>query len=284
MGCIVNCFGFGAGHDAKLMGAIAEAGSGMYFYIESADTIASSFADCLGGLLSVVAQNIVITLRPSANITIGTVQTTFPVTKSNEITTITLRDLQSEEHRDIVVEVNLPKCAIDASAHSTEDADYSMLLLKAQVSYSNTISGAKAETTATLSVHRPPSDSPLLRDVQTDKELLKQRNRIAAAAAMERANEEAARGNFEAARSSVQAAANQIQSSAVKNDEKQQMLLANLDESLQGMTTATEWQNVGSKKMKAFAGAHYQQRSNMQTEAAYDTGARFMMKSAAKRK
>jgi uncharacterized protein YegL len=51
-------FGFGKDHDANMLRPIAEAGHGLYYYIEKEDEIPNSFADCIGGLLSVVAQNI----------------------------------------------------------------------------------------------------------------------------------------------------------------------------------------------------------------------------------
>ena len=82
--CTLYTFGFGADHDASLLKKIADHGQGMYYYIDSTQAIAESYADCLGtcsslsppppcppwlslladlsshlgGLLSVVGQNI----------------------------------------------------------------------------------------------------------------------------------------------------------------------------------------------------------------------------------
>ena len=80
-------FGFGDDHDANLLEAISQAAEGAYYYIDSAKKvhihsdydlllslgvchsflyacvqIPESFADCLGGLLSVVGQNIELSL------------------------------------------------------------------------------------------------------------------------------------------------------------------------------------------------------------------------------
>jgi hypothetical protein len=38
-------------------------GNGLYYAIETAETIPSAFADCLGGLLSVCAENIRVKLE-----------------------------------------------------------------------------------------------------------------------------------------------------------------------------------------------------------------------------
>ena len=49
-------FGFGSEHDADSLHSIAEAGNGLFYYIDNSDSIPESFCDCLGGLLSVAAQ------------------------------------------------------------------------------------------------------------------------------------------------------------------------------------------------------------------------------------
>lgn len=52
----VFTFGYGSEHDADLLHAVADAGNGLFYYIENQDNIPDSFCDCLGGLLSVAAQ------------------------------------------------------------------------------------------------------------------------------------------------------------------------------------------------------------------------------------
>jgi len=52
----VFTFGYGSEHDANMLRAIADAGSGLFYHINNVDCIPDSFCDCLGGLLSVAAQ------------------------------------------------------------------------------------------------------------------------------------------------------------------------------------------------------------------------------------
>ena len=52
----VFTFGYGTEHDSVLLPALADAGNGLFYYIDNGDTIPESFCDCLGGLLSVAAQ------------------------------------------------------------------------------------------------------------------------------------------------------------------------------------------------------------------------------------
>ena len=56
-------FGYGTEHDANMLRTIAEAGNGLFYFIENQESIPESFCDCLGGLLSVAAQNLVLTLK-----------------------------------------------------------------------------------------------------------------------------------------------------------------------------------------------------------------------------
>ena len=52
----VFTFGYGPEHDADLLFAVADAGKGLFYYIENKDNISETFCGCLGGLWSVVAQ------------------------------------------------------------------------------------------------------------------------------------------------------------------------------------------------------------------------------------
>ncbi|KAL6653065.1 hypothetical protein ACP70R_011990 [Stipagrostis hirtigluma subsp. patula] len=53
----IHTFGFGNNHDAAAMHAIAEATAGTFSFIENQEVIQDSFAQCIGGLLSVAVQD-----------------------------------------------------------------------------------------------------------------------------------------------------------------------------------------------------------------------------------
>lgn len=61
----IFAFGFGADHSEQLLSELAAAGQGQYYYIQNEDQIPTAFADALGGLLSVAAQNVVLELAPA---------------------------------------------------------------------------------------------------------------------------------------------------------------------------------------------------------------------------
>ena len=51
-GATVQCFGFGADHDARLMSHLAQKGGGLFSYVENAQDVGGSFAACLASLRS----------------------------------------------------------------------------------------------------------------------------------------------------------------------------------------------------------------------------------------
>ncbi|KAL5223992.1 hypothetical protein ABZP36_010631 [Zizania latifolia] len=59
----VHAFGFGADHDSAAMHSIAEMSGGTFSFIDAAGSIQDAFAQCIGGLLSVVAQELRLTVE-----------------------------------------------------------------------------------------------------------------------------------------------------------------------------------------------------------------------------
>ncbi|KAJ8544678.1 hypothetical protein K7X08_017261 [Anisodus acutangulus] len=68
---LVHTFGFGSDHDSSAMHAISDASGRTFSFIESFVTVQDAFAVCIGGLLSVVAQELhlsCIAASPGVNI------------------------------------------------------------------------------------------------------------------------------------------------------------------------------------------------------------------------
>jgi len=59
----IHMFGYGSDHDEKLMHSIAELQDGNFYYIEKLETVDECFVDCLGGLISVVGQDVSIVIK-----------------------------------------------------------------------------------------------------------------------------------------------------------------------------------------------------------------------------
>jgi hypothetical protein len=99
--CSVFTFGYGSDPDPEFLKAISDQANGMFYFMKSPESIPESFADCLGGLLSVVAQNICLTIEAGKHSTISEVTTIYRtvVEQPGKIVKIYIGDLYSEEVR-----------------------------------------------------------------------------------------------------------------------------------------------------------------------------------------
>eukprot|EP00241_Pyramimonas_parkeae_P003752 CAMPEP_0114247276 /NCGR_PEP_ID=MMETSP0058-20121206/12935_1 /TAXON_ID=36894 /ORGANISM="Pyramimonas parkeae, CCMP726" /LENGTH=608 /DNA_ID=CAMNT_0001360569 /DNA_START=1679 /DNA_END=3505 /DNA_ORIENTATION=+ len=105
----VFTFGFGTDHDETMLSELAKSSGGSYYYIESPEKIPAAFADALGGLLSVVGQNIRLVIHPSPGISIK-VRTSYPSAACGDDggVEVNMGDIYSGEARDVVVEADVP--------------------------------------------------------------------------------------------------------------------------------------------------------------------------------
>ena len=108
----VYTFGYGSDHSANMLKEISQAGNGVYFFIDTNEKIPESFADCLGGVLSTVGQNISlkVELRNGATISEFIAEKTPTYNANKTSADVALGDLQSEEQRDVLMEIQLPVC------------------------------------------------------------------------------------------------------------------------------------------------------------------------------
>jgi uncharacterized protein YegL len=108
----VHVFGFGADHDSVSLHSISQTSGGTFSFIETEAAIQDAFAQCIGGLLSVVAQGLhvkVESLHPEVHfgsIRSGSYSSRIADDKRNG--SIDVGDLYAEEERDFLVSVNVP--------------------------------------------------------------------------------------------------------------------------------------------------------------------------------
>merc|ERR1719219_2676635 len=188
--CTINTFGFGASHNAQLMKDLAENGRGMYAFIENTDQIADTFAECLGGLVSIVGQNLKVQVQALNNVEISrclvkgySMKVDIPKKKH----TISVKDLQSEENRDFVFELKVPKI----EGEKKEDP-----LIQLSVQYDNVVKGTTETLTNICNITRIDGKQVGERNVELDQ----QYNRVIASDAMEKAEKLAKSGKLKDAR------------------------------------------------------------------------------------
>ena len=178
-------FGYGSDHNAKLLQAIAGAagdGKGSYYFIETAEKVVGAFADCLGGLLSVAAQNVVVEVKASAG-RIARVRREGATRVDDRTWTVPLGDVFEEEQRDVLVEVELL---------GSQNVEVSFALR-----YVDAANGRVSHATATASV---AVDAALAQTAVPDAHVTEQRARLDTADALLSARECADRRDIAGAR------------------------------------------------------------------------------------
>ena len=253
--CSVNTFGFGSDHDAKLLKEIADAAEGMYYFIENQDSIASSFADCLGGLLSVTAQNVEFTVEALSDATLVKVHTQKPtkVLQEGKKIRVELGDLQEGETRDIPFELSLPACS------SHEEVEIARVVF----TYYDIKSEEMKEFSDVIKIARIDEDKLTAEHKKVDVTVDRHINRIIAAEAADLAAALAAQNKFDEARALLTTAISKVNESHSAQEELSTTLVSEMQNCLGQMQSKTVYQQQGQYNINGFSKAMYAQRCNM---------------------
>jgi hypothetical protein len=254
----VYTFGFGTDHsnkflnikkDANMIKEISDEGNGSYYFLEKQDDIPKSFADCLGGLLSIVSQNIILTIELKNNVKIGKFLSKNKVKNidDNKIEInigdsknyyFLINKVLSEEKRDILFSIKIPKI-------SKDDNNFEICNLK--LDYLNVINMKKESIERSCNIKRV---STLSNGVEVSIELDKHRNRLMAAEAIERAKKFADDNKLEEAKKEILQAIETIKRSPSRDLEFCQFLIDDLNVCKNSLKDRVEYVNYGSKFVK----------------------------------
>lgn len=257
-------FGFGADHQEELLRNLAtnSGASGMYYYVASAEDIPNAFADCLGGLTSVVAQNATLSLEALGH---GVaVKRVLGNTYTRDASgSIALGDLFAEDEKDVLVELSLPKLA--------SPVDDAAPVLKATLSGFNVPRATPEAVEALLGIARPAS-TPASQPVNTALDA--QRNRIRMAEEMEAASRMADAGDVAGGRARLQAMRAMAQASASCETSLVSALVSQCAELEEVYESETRYRSVGSKMSKMQVMSHSRQRATHANVGSYAAGAK----------
>jgi hypothetical protein len=271
----VNTFGFGSNHNEDLLKAIADAGNGLYFYIENKEVIADAFIDCVGGLLSVVAQQIKVTIQGCEGVELLDVITSYPkahmMVDGKPAIQVTFKDMQSEESRDCMCKVKLPQIEQPTDAYQ---------LVHAKCEYDNMIvqPPAKAFTEIISTVSRPGADDKF--EMEVNPEVDKQVNRVHVAAALEEATKTADRGDLETARTKLRGMLDQLQTTVTFQSPEVTEMKERCEESLTYLENKRDYNAFGSKASKVAYSNYQQQRFVGRSAGLYENSKKKQMKSS----
>ncbi|GMH36284.1 hypothetical protein BSKO_04152 [Bryopsis sp. KO-2023] len=244
----VHTLGFGKDHDASLLQRLAEVGGGNYYFIETPEDIPQAFADALGGLASVIAQNVEVQVsRGGADIMVEKVFSGFAVADEGDgVKTVSFGDVYSEERKDIVVRLKIPKL------DSAKEVDH---LLTVKISYFDAVEGVMKTAENVVNVQRAdvvPTQAP-------DTDVVDQRCRFEAIAALRQATEAADGGDLRRALKIVREGREDLAKNVDLSSEAQHAVTEL--EQTETFLISEEYESVGSKKMRAATHSYMKQRS-----------------------
>ncbi|KAK4356366.1 hypothetical protein RND71_025337 [Anisodus tanguticus] len=187
----VHAFGFGADHDAVSMHSISETSGGTFSFIEAESFIQDAFAQCIGGLLSVVVQELRVEVEcvhpvlHLSSIKAGSYNASLMF--DNRSGNIEVGDLYADEERDFLVMIDIP------ADRSSND----MTLVKVRCTYKDPISKdiVTLDHVGDVKIERPDAIGQLVVSMEVNK----QRNRLRSAEAMAEARASAENGDLGAA-------------------------------------------------------------------------------------
>ena len=259
-------FGYGGDHDENTLRGLAEASRGLFYFIEQPDAIPTAFADCLGGLSSVVCQNATLELRPAggrrATAKIAEVldKKTYQVSLAPDGSkaTLSLGDLYADDEKDCLLRLSL--VALDAPRDVPES------VLEATLAYYSVANKRFERVEAELALARPATPPA---GAVPNLKLDEQRNRMETAEAIENATALADKGDCEGGKALLAAAAAKLGASASSRSETSRALHADLERLALDYDDAHTYHTSGSKRSKGAALSHRQQRD---TSSSYRGG------------
>mmetsp|Transcript_12257 Transcript_12257/g.25895 ORF Transcript_12257/g.25895 Transcript_12257/m.25895 type:complete len:410 (+) Transcript_12257:415-1644(+) len=262
-------FGFGSDHSETLLRTLSEQTNGLYYYVEKSEDIPMSFADCLGGLVSVVAQNAVLHLQGLDSNMVAKAHCHYKqdATQPGSIV-LQLGDIYAEDEKDIVVTLKLP--ALTASQLAQLPA------IRATARYFSVASAKMEEVEAELLLSRPDQTPD---DQLMPSRLAEQLERVRISEAILKATELADSGSLDQGREVLQAAVRHAKSSPFADS----FVVSNLIQETMGLEAGYSDQysyaSSGAKKSKMSAMSNMQQRSTHSAGVQYERKSKLAMKS-----
>ena len=264
-------FGFGEQHNEDMLRAVAEATAAQYYFIQGVDDIPNSFADCLGGLVSIVVQNATLTLEP-----LDTPEAPYAIAKvlgqyrmcaapSPVAHRLELGDLYAEDAKDVLFELRVPALGAGMEA----DLAAPTPVVRATLRYFHVANARFEEATTTLTLARPAATPP---DQPCDLKLDAQRNRMLVAESMERAAMLGDAGQLAEGRAVLERCAQVVQCSPSRDLELCGGLVREVQQLHMQYDEELVYRSLGSKMSKMSAMSHQMQRSNHASAAMYEAG------------
>ncbi|EGR34145.1 von willebrand factor type A domain protein [Ichthyophthirius multifiliis] len=265
----IHSFGFGSDHDPELMNKICAMKDGNFYYVEKIDQIDEFFVDALGGLFSVVAQDIKIDVNINiedqnfnkylkncrVNKTYGDM---WQCQKQNQNLTIKANQLISGVSKDYVFELTIPH----QDVQKIEDFERNVELIKVQIQAipinseytTSVVKNANLVLTLFTEFEKIAEDSEFHDDVEFNY------LRVKAAEAMDLAIQEADLQRYDQGQLILQSMIKKIEFSCPQNKQKLQKIVEDLEE-CKIKAKPQVYEEIGKCQMMMKKNINYKQQS-----------------------
>ena len=259
-------YGYGADHNVNALQKLSQASDGgSYYFVDKEDNISSAIGDCLGGIMSVVAQNIVL----EAKAVDSGVSITNCYEESREVNiskdgtyTIKFGDLYAGERRDTIFAIDVDP-ARGPAAH--------VPLVRFKIKYLDAMNECIKECEATCEIDRLEDNE--VDPTKTNQSVSMQVARVVVAKALSEANKHADKHELKEGKQILMKGIAYAKSMESKVDDKQALeaLIQDLHDAMQAMKTQHSWRGAAGYSTKSKAMMHMQQRCNESNEMAYNS-------------
>ncbi|CAK7332289.1 unnamed protein product [Dovyalis caffra] len=261
----VHAFGFGADHDAASMHSISETSGGTFSFIEAEGVIQDAFAQCIGGLLSVVVQELQVKVEClHSRLQIGSIKAgsyKTSIMANARMGSVDVGDLYAEEERDFLVTVNIP----------VDDTSDEISLLKVSCAYRDPMTKGMVtlEEASQVKIQRPQITGTQVVSMEVDR----QRNRLRAAEAMAEAKAAAEHGDLACAISVLEICGKALSetASARAGDRLCIALSAELKEMQERMASRRVYETSGRAYILSGLSSHSWQRATARGDSTDST-------------
>ena len=245
----IHAFGFGLDHDSRAMHAVAEMSSGTFSFIDAVGSIQDAFAQCIGGLLSVVAQEARLSVECADE---GVLVTSIKsggyasgVDGGGRGGFVDIGRLYADEEKDFLLTVRVP-----AARGDTE-------LIRASCAYRDAVTGDTVRVGSELvTVPRQAGPVTAAMCLQVERE----RHRVHATEDMAAAQAAAEEHDYARAAAILEARRLALES-LLSSDRQTQALAAELREMQERVLTNQRYQESGRAYMLSGLSSHSFQRA-----------------------
>jgi Ca-activated chloride channel family protein len=237
IGISTTAMGLGSDFNEDLLIAIANAGGGAFYFIESPEVTPLIFQEELRGLLSVIGQNLVISMELTEYVTQVAQLHAYPTSTEGKQVSFRLGDVFGEEVKTLALELSIP--AVQESGEKQIAVlrfDYDELTM-------NGVEHRVFEHPVIINI-APEGAQPILANPDVSQSVLL----LKAAQARREAIQQADQGNYHHASQLLRRAAEMIQQSQLNNEELQDEVNALLKQA-DDMDRGSEAYSDFSRKM-----------------------------------